>query len=351
VGCSGRRRELPRAAASTTCVPDPPAPLPSRSGKAHAASGCSFFSVSNFRYYALRDGLPLRWARAWDEEPIGVDYMIIKDGDLGPEWTAGKPRRIAERLARDRNLARVLPVIGEFPLPEGSTATVRARRVGTGPAVALSTFGRRLEQAIRRRLSPVARDIDGLEIRSVTTEERARDGRVDRVELEARAATVGDFSRPRPALLRVHDLRLVVEDALVNPFSLDEESRLDPLDAGRIRFERATILSADLTALLRDLKGFSKASVELGRGFASFAFTQFGPDVRARVRILPGRDGPIVVVADHVSVGGVAIPALLVTWVVRNYDPSPVMAARSPAPIGVGRIDISPDAIRISPNR
>ena len=224
----------------------------------------AFFSVSNFRYYALRDGLPLRWARAWDEEPIGVDYMIIKDGDLGPEWTAGKPRRIAERLARDRNLARVFPVIAEFPLPDGSTATVRARRVGIGPAVALSTFGRRLEQAIRRRLSPVARDIDGLEIRNVTTEERARDGRVDRVELEARAATVGEFSRPRPALLRVHDLRLVVEDALVNPFSLDEENRLDPLDAGRIRFERATILSADLTAFLRDLKGFSKASVELG---------------------------------------------------------------------------------------
>jgi len=120
---------------------------------------------------------------------------------------------------------------------------------------------------------------------------------------------------------------------------------------GASRFERATILSADLTAFLRDVKGFSKASVELGRGFASFAFTQFGPDVRARVRILPGRDGPIAVAADHVSVGGVTIPALLVTWVVRNYDPSPVMAARSPVPIEVGRIDISLDAIRISPNR
>jgi hypothetical protein len=310
-----------------------------------------FFSVSNFRYYALRDGLSLRWARAWDEEPIGVQYMILKNGDQGPEWTAARPRRIAERLAGDPNLARVFPVIGEFPLPDGSTATVRARRVGIGPPVALATFGRRLEQAIRRSLSSVARDIDGLEIRSVTTEERARDGRVDRVELEARAATIGDYSRSRPALLRVHDLRLVVEDALVNPFSLQAEGRLDPLDAGRVRIERATILAADLTAFLRDLKGFTTASVELGRGFASFVFRQVGPDVRARVRILPGRDGPIAIAADHVSVGGVTIPDLLVNWVVRNYDPSPVMASRSPVPIEVGRIEIDPDAIRIRATR
>jgi hypothetical protein len=311
----------------------------------------AFFSVSNFRYYALRDGLPLRWARAWDEEPIGVQYMILKDGEQGPEWTAAKPRRIAERLARDPYLARVFPVIGEFPLPDGSTATVRARRVGIGPTVALSTFGRRLEQAIRRRLSPVARDIDGLEIRTATTEERARDGWVDRVELAARTATVGDYSRPRPALLRVHDLRLVVDDALVNPFSLEAEDRLDPLDAGRIRFERATIFSADLVAFLRDLKGFTTATVELQRGFATFAFKQLGPDVRARVRILPGLDGPIAVTADHVAVGGVTIPDLLVNWVVRNFDPSPVLASRSPVPIEVGRIEIDPDAIRIRATR
>ena len=311
----------------------------------------AFFSVSNFRYYALRDGLPLRWVRAWDEEPIGIDYMIIKDGDQGPEWTAGKPRRIAERLARDRNLARVFPVIGEFPLPDGSTATIRARRIGMGSTVSLPIFTRRLEQAIQRRLPQIARDIDGLQIRIITSEEQARGGRVARVEVEARTATVGDFSRPRPALLRVHDLRLVVEDALVNPFSLDEDGRLDPLDAGRVRFERATILSADVTAFLRDLKGFTTASVELGRGSASFAFAQFGPDVRARVRILPGRDGPIAVTPEFVSVGGVTIPGVLVNWVVRNYDPSPVMAARAPVRLEVGQIEISPDAIRILANR
>jgi hypothetical protein len=37
----------------------------------------NFFSVSNFRYYGARDGVPLRFTRAWDGEPIGVEYMIL----------------------------------------------------------------------------------------------------------------------------------------------------------------------------------------------------------------------------------------------------------------------------------
>ena len=123
------------------------------------------------------------------------------------------------------------------------------------------------------------------------------------------------------------------------------------LDAGSVRFERATILSGDVSAFLRNVKGFTTASVELGRGSASFAFSQFGPDVRARVRILPGREGPISVTPEFVSVGGVTVPAALVDWVARNYDPSPVLAARAPVRLEVGRIEISPDAIRILPDR
>ncbi|MBI2158865.1 MAG: glycosyltransferase family 39 protein [Candidatus Rokubacteria bacterium] len=117
----------------------------------------NFFSVSNFRYYAVRDGLPLGWVRAWDGEPVGIAYMILKTGDQGPPWTAARPRRIAERLAADPHLARVFPVIGEFPLPDGSVATVRARRISAGPLVSPATLARGMEQAIRRSLTDVAR--------------------------------------------------------------------------------------------------------------------------------------------------------------------------------------------------
>jgi len=150
----------------------------------------ALFSVSNFRYYALREGLPLRFARAWDGEPVGIAYMILKSGDQGPVWTAERPRRIAERFAADPHLARVFPVIGEFPLPDGSTATVRARRLDHGPAVPAAAMARAVERAIRARLPEVARDVEGLEIR-LTYDDAILRGRIRRVELRAGAATSG----------------------------------------------------------------------------------------------------------------------------------------------------------------
>jgi hypothetical protein len=87
------------------------------------------FSPANFRYYALRDGVPVRVLRAWEGEPFGIDYMVVKTGDLGPAWSIDKPRQVAERLATDRDLADAFPVVAEFPLPDGSTASLRARRL------------------------------------------------------------------------------------------------------------------------------------------------------------------------------------------------------------------------------
>lgn len=308
----------------------------------------NFFSVSNFRYYAARDGLPLRWTRAWDGEPVGITYMILKTGHQGPAWTAERPRRIAQRLAADVHLARVFPVIGEVPLPDGSVATVRARRISEGPAASATGLGRAIEQAIRRRLAEVARDVEGLEIRLAHDDAILR-GRLGRVEIEARGATFGEFSRRHPALLRVRDLRIVADDVLVNPFSAHAEGRLDPLDAGRVRLERATILAQDFAAFLRDVKGFRNATVDLGRGAVTFTFRQPGPDVSARVRLLPARERPLALAAEDVRLGGVPVPAVLVDWVIRNYDPSPRLASRLPVAVELGRLEVAPDAIRVSP--
>jgi len=59
----------------------------------------ALFSGSNFRYYAVRDGRPFSFSRAWDGEPLGVHYMILKTGDVGPPWTAAKIQRVNARLA------------------------------------------------------------------------------------------------------------------------------------------------------------------------------------------------------------------------------------------------------------
>ena len=307
-----------------------------------------FFSVSNFRYYGARDGLPLQFTRAWDGEPIGVEYMILKTGDVGPSWTAEKPRRIAERLRTDASLARVFPAIGEFPLPDGSTATVHARRLTEAVAVAPAAFAREVQAAVRRALADVTADVQGLEVDLAYDDEALLRGRLRRVDVRATSARVGELKRPGSPLLRVGDVRFVFEDVLVNPFGVHATGRLSPLDARRATLERVTIREDDLQALLKEQKGFKTASVKLEPGALAFSMSLPGPDVAARVRVLPARERPFTLVADRVTLGGVAVPSMLVDWVVRTWDPTPRIASRLPIPVTVGRIDITPEAIQIS---
>ena len=308
----------------------------------------NFFSVSNFRYYGARDGLPLQFTRAWDGEPIGVEYMILKTGDVGPSWTAEKPRRIAERLRTDASLARVFPAIGEFPLPDGSTATVRARRLTEAVAVAPAAFAREVQAAVRRALADVTADVQGLEVDLAYDDEALLRGRLRRVDVRATSARVGELKRPGSPLLRVGDVRFVFEDVLVNPFGVHATGRLSPLDARRATLERVTIREDDLQALLKEQKGFKTASVKLEPGALAFSVSLPGPDVAARVRVLPARERPFTLVADRVTLGGVAVPSILVDWVVRTWDPTPRIASRLPIPVTEGRIDITPEAIQIS---
>lgn len=307
----------------------------------------NFFSVSNFRYYGTRDGLPLQFTRAWDGEPIGVEYMILKTGDVGPSWTAEKPRRIAERLATDAALARVFPVIGEFRLPDGSTATVRARRLTAAVAAAPAAFAREVQAAVRRALADVAADVQGLEVELAYDDSLLR-GHVGRIDIRATSARVGELKRPGSSQLRVADVRVLLEDVWVNPFGVHATGRLSPLDARRASFERGTIREDDLRAFLKEQKGFKTASVTLEPGALAFVMHLPGPDVAARVRVLPAAERPFTLAAEHVTLGGVRVPTMFVDWVVRTWDPTPRIASRLPIPVTVGRVDITPEAIHIS---
>jgi plasmid stabilization system protein ParE len=306
----------------------------------------AYFSVSNFRYYALRDGRTMEFTRAWDDAPVGVDYMILKTGDVGPQWTMAKPRRIDERFATDASLARVFPVLAEFALPDRSTATVRVRRIPPDLDVAPAALAREAQAAFRRWLPAFARDVDGLAV-DLGYDDGIRQGRVPRVEIRAGAATVGEFQRRGSGALRVHGLRLVMEDVLLNPFAAHADGRFELLDIGRVRIAQATITADDLRAFLAGQKGTRSTRITLADGFAEFVLEQRGADVSARIRVTPAPDRPFALLADRVRVGGVTIPSLLVDWVVRNLDPSRRIASRLPVPVEIGDVGIAPDAVRI----
>ena len=305
------------------------------------------FSVSNFRYYALRDGYDIQFVRAWDDPPLGVDYMILKTGDVGPSWTAEKSRRVTDRLAADPSLARVFPVIGEFPLPDGSVATVRARRIPPLTDVTPAVLAAAVEGGLRRRLGDVARDVEGLDVR-LTYDEGVLAGRVARADIRAFAATLGEFARPGTASLRVHDLRIVLDNLLVNPWSAREHGRFDPLDLGKMRLDSATVRIADLQTFLAASKRFQRSTVTAQGDALKVAVRQSGPDVSARVRLMGAADRPFALRADEVRVGGVPVPSRLVNWVIRNFDPTPKIAARVPFPVEIGRVTVRDEALRIS---
>ena len=306
-----------------------------------------FFSIANFRYYALRDGLALQFSRAWDEPPLGIEYVVLKSGDVGPPWTEPRIRRVAASLDGPAALGRVFPVIGRFALPDGSEATVRARRLTAVPGMSAADVAGRAEQALWRWLSDFARDVEAPALR-IHYDDGAREGHFARVELSAARVTFAEFQRPRAARLRMRDVRIVLEDVVVNPFSAVHEERLEPLDAGRFRLERAIITADDLERFLDELPKL-RTQVRLEPGALVVTVRQFGPDVTGRVRVVPVPAAlPVALVPEDVRVGAVALPDALVGWVMRQYDPTGRIARRLAMPVTIGRITVGPTAVTIS---
>ena len=255
-------------------------------------------------------------------------------------------RRASARLQDDPDFARLYPVIAEMSLPDGSRATVRARDAGAGVDAAPGLVAERLREAIRHGLDDYARDVSGLDIRADYDAAIAQ-GRVRRLEIGVRRATVGELRKPRTAQLAVRDLRLVVDDLVVNPWTVLHGGRFEPLDARRLYVAAATIGADELAAFLRELKGFAQTTVHLEADALTFAVTLPGPDVRGRVHVAATAGRPFVMDADRVRLGGVPVPTPLVGWVFRNLDPSARLADRLPVTVEIAPVRVTPDAIRI----
>ena len=166
--------------------------------------------------------------------------------------------------------------------------------------------------------------------------------------MRATAATLGELARPGASTLRVHDLRVALEDLLVNPWSARETGRFDPLDLGRLRLESATVTIADLQAFVAGLKRFRRSTVAADGDALAVAIRQAGPDVTARVRLASASDRPFALHVERLRVGGVRVPDVLVDWVVRNFDPTPKIASRVPFPVEIGRVSVRDQALRIT---
>jgi LmeA-like phospholipid-binding len=305
----------------------------------------NFFSVSNFRYEALRRRLPLEMTRGWSGPPLGIDFVILKTGSQGPSFTVAKAEHLTRAFAEDPFLAEVFPVIAEYPLPDRSRGVVRARRIPPLRDVTPAEVARRLDRAQEAALADYVRDVEGLRVTLDYRPEAILEGLVDRLRVEARAATVGELRRRDRAPLRVRDVRIDVERLLVNPQRLMATGALEILDAGGLRIDTLALTQADLDEFLRGQPAGAALAVELADNRAQVKLKRF-PGT-ARVGLLSGSgDSPFSIVADHVELAGLPVPRFLVDWVVRHFDPT-LRLRHLPVPVSLGKIRIRPGRVEV----
>ena len=323
--------------------------FPGRVPRVSVVPNDNYFSVSNFRYEALRDRLPITFMRAWDASPFGVDAAIVKTGDQGPDAASDKAQRIMRAFeGGDAWLAAAYPVVARFPLPDGSEGMVRVRRPPPVEHLSAEDLAARLSTATAEYLTDFAHEPLGLTVSAQHEPDALRRGEVDRVVLEADSALVGEHARGRPPL-RVRDVRLVARGLRFNPGRLAATGRLEVLDLERLTVERLRVDEADLLAFLRAQRGMRRAGLALGDGEARMSLgLGSGPTLAARVRVVPGAAGaPFALDISQVRLGGVALPDLLVGWIVRHLDPTPRLR-RLPVPVTLPSLRIAPGRLEIA---
>ena len=307
----------------------------------------SSFSVSNFRYEGARRQLPMEMVRPWPGSPFGIDFAILKSGDQGPEFSVSKPRRIMQAFESDPFLARIYPVVGEYPLPDGSRAQLRMRRIEPVVGVTPERLAQRLTTDPAHLLSELVREASGMTATLQYRPEAIVRGEVDSLVLRADTAVVGELSRKDRAPLRVQEIGLRVDGLLFNPERLARTGQLEILDARALRVERLQITDADLREFLRGQPAGSGMTVRLAEGMAQIRSTKLGPTIDATVHLGPGREGaPFAIDVTGLRVARVPIPRVMVNWVVRQFDPT-LRLRDLPVAVSVAAVTLTPQAVEV----
>jgi Dolichyl-phosphate-mannose-protein mannosyltransferase/LmeA-like phospholipid-binding len=306
----------------------------------------NYFSVSNFRYEARRDGLSLRLERAWNEAPLAVDFAIVKTGDQGPDATTAKPDRImAAFQGGDPWLAGAYPVIARFPLPDGSEGMVRMRRLEPVRTLSPDEIAERLRRGVEGLLADLVREARGMHIAVDYQDEALRRGEVDSVALEAESALVGEFARHKPPL-RIGPVRVRARGVLVNPGRLAETGKVELLDVRSLTVERLGVGEQDLAEFLARQRGLGRLRATMEEGSIRVDWPLPGPNLSARVVVTAGPPPPFTLRADVVRYGGLRLPPLLVDWILRNFDPTPRLR-RLPITVSLAPVHVRPHRLEV----
>lgn len=306
------------------------------------------FSASNFRYEAKRRGLPFTMLRAWGPSPFGVDFAIVKFGNIGPDFSIAKARRVMQALeAPGSTLARLFPVVREYTLPDGSRAELRARRIRAPAGVTAEALAARLTATRTGFLPSIIREPERLRIELRYRPEALLRGEVDTLSAAADGAWVGELSRKDRLPLRVGEFRVSLDDVVFDPVEVLERGVFEPLDVRTVALERLVVTQQEMQRVIDDQRQFNAMTVELGDGEARTRMNALGLRNEARVRVLPGSGrAPITLAVDQLRLGRLHVPDPLVRWIARTFDATQQIE-RLPVRVRIGPVAIRPGRFEI----
>jgi hypothetical protein len=88
-------------------------------------------------------------------------------------------------------------------------------------------------------------------------------------------------------------------------------------------------------------------TVELAEGMARIRSTKLGPALEATVRLGPGREGaPFAIDVSDVRIARVPIPGVMVSWVVRQFDPT-LRLRDLPVAVSLAAVTLTPQAVEV----
>jgi hypothetical protein len=277
-----------------------------------------------------------------------VDFVILKTGSQGPSWSAEKLERLSGAIAGgDPYLAAIYPVIGEYPLPDGSRGILRARRIQPLTGVPATRVASLLQSAPEKLLAANFAEAVDFRTRVGYKPEALLRGEAERLEILADSALVGEMARRDRAPLRVRNIRIDIEGLLFDPRRFMERGELQLLDVGAIAIRQLTITEDDLRELLQGQPAGQGVTLRLRDGYAEATVRRGGLRVSARVRLVaPAGDRPLGMEVEDVRVGPLPVPDFLANWVVRHFDPT-LALKRLPVPVTVEPIRIRPGRIEV----
>jgi hypothetical protein len=287
------------------------------------------FAEPTFKYYATRDEIYSNIFTAKKDFPSFCDYVVFKTGDQGPGETNWNTfRRIKEE---EDWFVNAFEMAAEYPLPDGSRATLYGQNVRPNPEFELT--------------ADTAYDVFAgtcpylfKEPEKISVEygpERLEQGSFEYIKVSADRGKGGGCSVAYLNDLEVTNIKVLLKGVVVNPWGVESGLQILNLESVSISYY---VSEADLAgAFERSLTGFTETRVSFEDGALSIE-SRFGNVPVSISLVLRDDDRFVRLLIKGCSLYGIPLPRLAVVYASSQITP---IIDRECIPFNIGSVRLT----------